>query len=258
MISPHNPPEVLLTTAALGRRVGYSPQQVRDLERLGVLPPAPRGANGYRRYGARHETALRAYRELATALGPVSARQLMPELLRGPVALAAARIDRLHADLAAERDRVTEALRGLEVALSEADDVFAAADAMTIAELAPALGVRPSALRHWEREGLVHPVRGAAPARSYGAAAITEARIVAALRAGGYGIPVIARILAPVRSRGDVAEVRKLLAARLTDLSGRSVALLGASGHLHALLVDGDSPPSDGRTASSDPRRLES
>ena len=44
-----NPQEQVMTTAALGRLVDYSTQQVRDLERLGVLPAAERGANGYRR-----------------------------------------------------------------------------------------------------------------------------------------------------------------------------------------------------------------
>ncbi|WAA66043.1 MerR family transcriptional regulator [Microbacterium oxydans] len=231
-----NPQEQVLTTVALGRRVGYSTQQVRDLERLGVLPPAERGANGYRRYGARHETALRAYRALAAAIGPVPARRLMPVVIGGTVEGAAERIDLLHAGLADERARVREALRGLDVAVAEADDVFDDADAMTIGELAQALGVRASALRHWEREGLVHPARRSASARSYGSVAITEARIVAALRSGGYGIPAIARILDEVRSHADTDEVERILTRRLADLTRRSVALLAAAGWLHELL----------------------
>jgi len=131
---------------------------------------------------------------------------------------------------------VREALRGLDVAVAEADDVFDDADAMTIGELAQALGVRASALRHWEREGLVHPARRSASARSYGSVAITEARIVAALRSGGYGIPAIARILDEVRSHADTDEVERILTRRLADLTRRSVALLAAAGWLHELL----------------------
>jgi len=232
-----NPQEVTLTTALLGRRVGYSTQQVRDLERLGVLPAAERGTNGYRRYGPHHETALRAYRAMAAALGPVPARRLMPGLIDASMEDAAERIDLLHADLAEERSRVREALRGLEVAREEADDDFDEDDAMSIGELAQALGIRPSALRHWEREGLVHPLRGAASARSYGSTAITEARVVAALRSGGYGIPAIARILDQVRAHDRTHEVEVILAERLAALTRRSVALLAAAGHVHDLLV---------------------
>lgn len=233
-----NPQEPVMNTAALGRLVGYSTQQVRDLERLRVIPAAERGANGYRRYRMRHATALQAYRAIATALGPVPARRLMPALIGGSVEGAAERIDELHADLAGERARVREALRGLDVAVAEADDVFSADDAMAIGELAQALGIRASALRHWEREGLVHPLRGVASTRSYGSVAITEARVAAALRAGGYGIPAVSRILDEVRTHGRTAEVQRILTERLADLTRRSVALLAAAGHLHDLLVD--------------------
>ncbi|MFK3677444.1 MerR family transcriptional regulator [Microbacterium sp. NPDC090218] len=232
-----DPQEQGLRTAVLGQRVGYSTQQVRDLERLGVIPPAARGANGYRRYGPQHETGLRAYRAMAAALGPVPARRLLPALIDAPVEVAAERIDLLHAELAEERSRVREALRGLDVAMDEADDDFDEDDAMAIGELAQALGIRTSALRHWEREGLVHPLRGATSTRSYGSTAITEARVVAALRSGGYGIPAISRILEQVRLQDGADEVQRILTVRLAALTRRSVALLAAAGYLHDLLA---------------------
>lgn len=232
-----NPQVSGVTTARLARAVGYSTQQVRDLERLGVLPRADRGPNGYRRYLPHHAVALRAYRAMADAIGPVPARALMPELVGGTVEAAAERIDELHGALAKERTQVRDALRGLEVAVGESTDLFAEEDAMTIAELAHALGVRASALRHWEREGLVHPARASrSAARSFGARAITEARIVAALRSGGYGIPSIARVLEQVREQSVTADAQRILTERLAALTRRSVALLAAAGHLHELL----------------------
>ncbi|MBS1907764.1 MAG: MerR family transcriptional regulator [Actinobacteria bacterium] len=239
-----NPPEVF-STAEVGRLVGYSSQQVRDLERIGVLPPAPRTANGYRHYAARHVIAARAYRALAAAIGPVVARAVLPALAAGPVDDAAARIDELHADLALERRRVREALRGLDSVLAEAAEEFDDRDAMTIGELAQALGVRASALRHWEREGLVRTSRATGTgARSYGALAVTEARIAAALRAGGYGIPAIRTILHEVRAQGDPGDAQRILQQRLAHLTRRSIALLDASGLLHELLT---STPSEAR-----------
>ena len=235
--SAANPPEDL-STADVGRLAGYSTQQVRDLERLGVLPPAPRAANGYRRYDARHVIAARAYRALAAAIGPVVARTALPALAAGSVDDAAARIDELHADLALERRRVHEALRGLDAVLAEAGEEFDDGDAMTIGELAQALGVRASALRHWEREELVRTTRSeGSGTRIYGALAVTEARIAAALRAGGYGIPAIRSILQEVRAHGDPGDAQRILQQRLADLTRRSLALLAASGLLHDLLA---------------------
>ncbi|WP_243408746.1 MerR family transcriptional regulator [Microbacterium sp. TPD7012] len=226
-----------LTTAQVGRMLGYSTQQVRDLERLGVIPSAARGANGYRHYQEKHLVALRAYRALAAAIGPVPARQLMPVLIGGTVEGAAAQIDDLHAALAGERSRVREALRGLDVAVQDSTEVFGDEDAMTIGELAQALDVRTSALRHWEREGILHPLRtGSSGSRSYGSRAITEARVIAALRAGGYGIPPIARILDQLRGQALTADAQRILTDRLVELTRRSVALLAAAGALHDLL----------------------
>ncbi|KQR26209.1 hypothetical protein ASF76_02845 [Microbacterium sp. Leaf151] len=231
------PQEAGWTTAAAARIVGYSTQQVRDLERLGVLPAAERTPNGYRLYQERHIIALRAYRALAAAIGPVPARQMMPALVHGTLEAAAEKIDDLHALLARSRDHVREASRGLQAILTDTTHVFDDHDSMTISELAEALGVRSSALRHWEHEGLVNPDRiSQSQTRRYNARAIAEARIVAALRSGGHRIPPISRVLEQLREHGLTAEAQALLDQRLSDLSRRSVALLGASGDLHTLL----------------------
>jgi DNA-binding transcriptional MerR regulator len=219
--------------------VGYSTQQVRDLERLGILPAAERTPNGYRHYQERHILALRAYRALAAAIGPVPARQMMPTLVQGTLEAAAEKIDDLPALLARSRHQVRETSRGLQAALTDTTQVFDDHDSMTIGELAEALGVRASALRHWEHEGLVNPDRiGVTQTRRYDARAITEARIVAALRSGGHRIPPISRVLDQLREHGLTADVQALLDERLSDLSRRSVALLGASGELHSLLAE--------------------
>lgn len=232
-----NPQPRGMTTSTLAREVGYSTQQVRDLEHLGVIPLAERSMSGYRRYEQRHLIALRAYRDLAAAIGPVPARTLMPALLNASLDDAAETIDRLHAGLAGERARLKAAVRGLDTVLAESSETFEDRDVMTIGELAQALGVRPSALRHWEHENLVFPDRSAPLAnRRYGQSATAQARIVAALRQGGYPLPTIRHTLDQLRASGLTDYARQLLGGRLVDLTRRSVALLAASGHLYELL----------------------
>lgn len=236
--SVRNPQDVVLTTAAVGREVGYSTQQVRDLEHMGVIPPAARGSNGYRRYDDSHVIALHAYRALAAAINPVRARRLMPVLLRSSIDEVAECIDDLHAEVARDRARVREALRGLDAVIADDAGVFDESDTMTIGELADALGVRTSALRHWETEGLIVPDRvDGSRARRYRARAITEARIVAALRAGGYPLPPISEVLIQLRMHGLTAQARALLDQRLSNLTRRSVALLDGAGRLHTLVM---------------------
>lgn len=228
-----------LRTVDVARASGYSVQQVRDLERIGVIPPAERLENGYRAYASAHVRTLRAYRALATAVGPVEARRMLAELRTRSAEEAAAAIIAVHARLAAEREETLRARRALQAIRDEAgateperDD-----DAMTITELAAALGVRTSTLRYWEQERLVSPERVTSlRVRRYDLPAIREARVVAALRGAGYGIPAVREVVSAVRDLGDTAEADRALQGRLDRLAARAVALLRAGADLAATI----------------------
>ncbi|MFJ2744905.1 MerR family transcriptional regulator [Streptomyces sp. NPDC087440] len=228
-----------LRTVDVAAASGYSVQQVRNLERLGVIPVAVRGANGYRRYGPLHVRALHAYRALAVAAGPVAARRLLTDAWSGTLAEAAAAIGEVHTGLAREREltlRAQEALRAIrgEVQTYETDS---SADSMTITELAGALRVRPSTLRFWEDEGLVLPERVTSlKARRYGPSAVAAARIVAALRAAGYGVPAVREVMGALDRLDGPGSAAYLLGRRLDDIAARTVALLRAGADLAAVV----------------------
>ncbi|MFJ8110677.1 MerR family transcriptional regulator [Streptomyces sp. NPDC096132] len=227
-----------LRTVDVARESGYSVQQVRDLERLGVLPPAARSANGYRCYTPAHVRALRAYRGLAGAVGPVEARQLLARVRTQTLAEAAAAISEVHVRLARERDealRAREALRAIQAGAG-AGGSEREGDAMTITELAGALGVRPSTLRFWEQEGLIAPERVTSlRARRYGLAAVRAARVVAALRSSGYGIPAVREIMGSLDRLDGLEETGRVLGRRLDRIAARTVALLRAGADLAAV-----------------------
>ncbi|MFE9233155.1 MerR family transcriptional regulator [Cellulosimicrobium funkei] len=257
----------VLRTSDVARATGWSVQQVRDLEALGVLPPAGRSPNGYRTFGDEHVLALRAYRGLATAVGPVVARAVLRDVRTLPLPDAAARVGALHVTLARERDEALVARRALLAIRAEggptgetgpdeggpSGNVPAGAagdedDVLTITGLAAALGVRASTLRHWEREGLVAPERvatraGTHGARAYPPAAVREARITAALRSAGYPVPAVRETIAALRRLDDVAPTLAALDARLDAIARRTVALLAAGSDVARLLTGATEPP---------------
>lgn len=105
------------------------------------------------------------------------------------------------------------------------------ADAMPISELAGALDVRTSTLRHWESEGLLAPERRGRT-RSYSPAEVQQARIVDQLRRAGYRIPDLRPVLDQLRRIGFQPDVAELLLRRGRVLDDRSAALLTAGAHL--------------------------
>ncbi|MEU0567306.1 MerR family DNA-binding transcriptional regulator [Nonomuraea sp. NPDC005983] len=148
-----------MRTADVARRVGYSVQQVRNLERDGVLPPATRTATGYRIYGEVHLQSALAYRALAAGVGPIEAKKIVRAFHQLPTSQALALLDAAHARLDAERAELRQAKEAAHAISSEPIEDVRASDSMSVSELAAALGVRPSTLRHWHAEALVIPDR---------------------------------------------------------------------------------------------------
>ncbi|MEU8894560.1 MerR family transcriptional regulator [Nocardia sp. NPDC048505] len=230
-----------LTVAAVAAATGYSVQQIRDLERLGVLAAADRAGNGYRHFGPDHLRDLRAYRDLARAVGPVAARGAMRAIRSLPCDEAAALVCALPARLQREREQALAARAALLAIEDEsaAEAEPAANDTMTITELAGALGLRASTLRFWEQEGLLTPERTvtrSGSARRYPPPAVRDARIATALRAAGYGIPEVREALTAVRELHDAGHSLTALEERVRTIARRELALLRAAAILAEII----------------------
>ena len=226
-----------LRTVDVARRAGYSVQQVRDLEADGVLPPAQRTASGYRTFTDAHVRAALAYRSLAVAVGPVHAKELVRAAHRDPGSGLLRLLDAAHARLDAERRDLALAREAAGLIAAEPIADVRPSDAMGVSELAAALGVRPSTLRHWDAEGLVVPRRSAGEARRYTPADVRDARIVVQLRRAGYRIGPLRELLPHFRRAGRRDDVLAALAARDADVDARSRALLEGTAALAALLA---------------------
>ncbi|MTD14989.1 MerR family transcriptional regulator [Nakamurella sp. YIM 132087] len=249
-----------LRTIDLSNESGYSVQQVRDLERLGVIPPAIRERNGYRTFTRVHLETLKLYRRLAEAAGPVAARRVLGMARhesRGAVFDAVAR---LHVVNVRARDETIGGLSAIRRMSAESEERAGsrsgsepggggevAEEQMTITEFADALGVRTSTLRFWEREGLIHPERiGSQRARLYPPGAVGEGRLVAALRAAGQGIPAVRATMTDLGRGADITTVAALLERRLDLIATRTAQLLRLGADLVELFEEIQSSGSPG------------
>ncbi|MFC9361713.1 MerR family transcriptional regulator [Rhodococcus sp. NPDC057014] len=226
-----------LRTVDVARRAGCSVQLIRNLERDGVLPPAARTATGYRIYTEVHVQSALAYRELAVAAGPVEARRIVRSVHTCPASTTVALLDAAHARLHSERAALALAKKAAAVISAEPIEDVRASDWMGVAELAGALGVRSSTLRHWDAEGLVIPDRNApAGARRYSPSQVRDARIVHQLRKAGYRIAPLRGLMAQLRRAPGSGDIDAALAVRGETLTTSSRALVDATAALAGLL----------------------
>jgi DNA-binding transcriptional MerR regulator len=217
----------------LARGHGLSTQAVRNYEEAGILPAAERTSYGYRTYTPRHAQALRAFLALVPGHGHPTATAIMQAVNRDTTEDALRLIDESHAQLIDDRrtlQAVEGALRDLDPVPQERGDTF-------VGPLARRLGVRPAALRKWERAGLVRPRRDPQTGyRVYSAADVRDVLMVRQLRRGGYLLEQIAPLIAQVRSAGGVAPLESMLRDWRARLSARSRAMLGGAAELDAYL----------------------
>lgn len=219
----------------LARLGGVTSQQIRNYLEMGVLPPAARRSNGYRTFTEQHADALLATRAIVAGHGWHRTRQIMSAVHRHNLSAALAAVDDGHAELAAERAHVA---RVAEAFATAADDPEPVTRRMaTIGELAADIGVRTPVLRLWERRGLLAPDRDRATGyRTFDAAEQRTAHLVAVLRRGGYGMPVVTAVIATLRATGDTGRARAELARRDDDLRGLSLRRLQGSAALLAYI----------------------
>jgi len=102
------------------------------------------------------------------------------------------------------------------------------------------LGISGKALRLYEQRGMIVPLRSKAGWRVYGPDAMARAAEIVALRALGFGLAQIARIL-----HGDSADLEPVLAAHQSRLEDQIGALATATEkvrRLRAALARGETP----------------
>jgi DNA-binding transcriptional MerR regulator len=225
----------------LARAAGLSGQSVRKYEAWGFLPPAGRSASGYRCYEERHLHALRTARVLIAGYGWQSAREIMRQVHQGDVAGALARVDACHAALHQKRCQVEQTLAALEKVSERVPQRLSPRpwrSRLYAGEAARRIGVRVSAIRFWEQQGLLQPQRDPENRyRLYDEEQFRRLQVVALLREAGYSFEAIRTVLAELaeeRPEPALSAIRRRQ-SELTEATYRSIAGSGALwGYLQA------------------------
>lgn len=185
----------------IARQVNSNVQLVRRYEAYGFLPPSERSLGGHRLYTSRHLHAMQVARAMIPAYGWAGTLRIMHAVNSGDVAKALPLVDERHAELDRARRQTGETLKALGTVAAAEDAVGSTkgrrTSRLTIGEAAGTVGVRVSALRFWEQQGLLQPERNPESGyRLYDAEQLRKLQVVTLLRsAGGYDFDAIRSVL---------------------------------------------------------------
>ncbi|HLJ35867.1 MAG TPA: MerR family transcriptional regulator [Ktedonobacteraceae bacterium] len=214
-----------LRSIDLARDVGLSTQAIRDYERYGFIPPVERGPQGYRLYNSQHLHALRLARVLIAGYGWEHALHIMQHVHTHDLSSVLSEIDARHAALHQSRrelEQTLKILRTLSTALPPIYEGNTSAKPLYIRDVAQRAGVRVSAIRFWEAQGLVQPHRDkSSKYRLYNEQHLRTLQVIALLRKANYGFEAIRSVLDQLSS-GTPEQVLIAAENRLKELAERS------------------------------------
>jgi DNA-binding transcriptional MerR regulator len=194
---------VFLRTKDLADAVQISVQQVRNYEAKGFIPVAERSASGYRLYTEQHLAALKTTQQLLGGYGLLRTEQIMQAVHQERVADALAMIDERHTELATLRLQLEQTLNALNLLVVQLPSKSGSRpqEELHVGAAARLVGVQVSALRFWEQQGLLHPLREKGSRyRLYNEQQLRRLRIVVLLRQSHYNFDAIRTTLHELES----------------------------------------------------------
>ena len=226
----------------LAQAVDLSVQSVRNYEESGFIPTAERSAHGYRLYTQRHLQALRVARSMIAGYGWMSACNIMKCVHQSNLPKALALIDAWHADVHRNRCEIDETLRVLRdtsttlPTLTQMENLPHWRSALRVSEAARIVGVRVSAIRFWEEQGLLQPAReNNSHYRLYDAEQMRKLQVIALLRKANYSFEAIRAVLTQL-ANGAPEQALAAAEKRLKDLAEVSRRCVEATAHFWAYI----------------------
>lgn len=143
----------------IARELHISTSAMRHYEAWGIVPAPERGANGYRLYTRTHLAYFRCLRAMFAGFGVAVTSETLRSIQAGNMDAAFQLVNKEQAALHQEKNIADQTLAFLQTPELPISAGRKPKPRMTIGEAAEFAGVRASAIRHWEKEGLLLPDR---------------------------------------------------------------------------------------------------
>ncbi|MBH5317628.1 TioE family transcriptional regulator [Paenibacillus sp. GSMTC-2017] len=143
----------------IARELGISTSALRHYESWGVVPAPERASNGYRLYTEVHAAYFRCLRKMASGYGIAITCEVLRHIQNADMDAAFWLVKEQQAQLQQEKSITDQTLSLLQQPSLQLTVNKKSKNQMSIGEVATFTGVQTSAIRHWEKEGLLTPNR---------------------------------------------------------------------------------------------------
>jgi DNA-binding transcriptional MerR regulator len=220
----------------IARRLGVSTSALRHYEDWGMLPPVERSESGYRLYTEEHVLYFECIRAMSVGFGMELTVEALRRFRRGDVDDALWIVNEALVELQQRKRTADETILALESIDPAELDVKGKRKMMRIGDVSKLTGVAASAIRHWEKMGLIDPPRDDESGyRLYGPADVRHIRIIATLRMSVWSLETIRSVVREL-DRNDLEQARRVARESLRFLHDQLRRRMRGIRHLDRLV----------------------
>lgn len=227
----------------IAKRLQISTSALRNYEEFGIVPPVQRGDNGYRIYTDVHVAYFDCICAMSPGFGMALTSDVMRLLIRGEIDDALWRVNDAMAALQQEKAMAEQTIRVLDTKELENLDARGRRKWMTIGEVSKETGLPASAIRHWEKMGLIEVSRSDENGyRTFSPTQIRQILIIGTLRRAVWSLDVIKRVISEL-DHNNLEQARQIARDSLQFMHNINRRRMRGIHFLHALIERFESRP---------------
>jgi DNA-binding transcriptional MerR regulator len=205
----------------IAKKLAISTSALRHYEAWGIVPAVERQENGYRVYTPLHEAYFRCIREMLPGFGMDFIKKLFPIIISGNIPTALWEVNQKQVGLAQEKKLVEQTIKMLDPNVLATLPHYQHKKYFSIGEVAKEALVSTSAIRHWEKAGLLSPKRNPeSHFREFDIADIRKIFIIRTIQHSVFSLANVKEILTSVENN-NLTQTRELALLTLEQLEQR-------------------------------------
>lgn len=220
----------------IARKLNISTSALRHYESWGLIPKVERAANGYRIYTKEHEAYFQCIRALNAGFGMDLVRKVMPFIVNEKELDALWEINKAQVDLRNEKQTIQKTINILDLKELTAFPDYQHKNWFSIGEVAIEANVSASAIRHWEKEGLIKPERHKESGfRIYRPSDIRKVLIIRTVQRVVYSLDIVREVLTGFENN-NITQAKEMAFKSLQYIDYILVEQIKGIAYLHNLL----------------------
>jgi len=219
-----NFPGTGLTPIQIAKRLDVSTTTLRRYENLDLIPDVPRTPSSRRCYTPLHAQAFLTIRSLLKGFGVPVVYAAMRKIKHGEAVEGLWLVNEQLHHIHAEKQRVESIMKMIQLTNFSEYRNYKVSDAMSIGQVAEICGVNASAIRHWEKEGLIASERNVQNGyRVFSSRELRKIIVISSLRKTVFFIESMKQLLDDLDTQ-NLASVERSFRLALRKLNGQLTA----------------------------------